>query len=353
MSALFWGAAASPLACAETSSDGEWIGPVHAGDPLVWGRRDGLVFGLPSPGGLRGPRGLIRVGVVSPRTGRPELLNFIAVEPVVAGPGSRFSRMAFSELESSQMDAGSTGKRLWVGGERAPEDNGGSLRVTGSAAHAIEILTVRIEVERFQANRAHVYLLASIASDHPNELALAVERYDDSPALDELSLTATMGNYERLRRLWLKDRIVDSRRLYASYSGDDFAEQGNYPLKDMLRTGEGDAIVLSTTNETDPSAHSNPRAAEHWQYRLPSITQYWRVPGRSVEPNLRVRVNGRRVYWASHDTVPGGIAFENFEVRERFVPGQVFIFGVSEKQPWEFDPPIPHLPPLKGSAAPN
>jgi len=65
---------------------------------------------------LRGPRGLIRVGVISPTTGKPELLNYIAVEPV-SRPGSRSSRMAFSELEPSRLDldehrAGER-KRLW------------------------------------------------------------------------------------------------------------------------------------------------------------------------------------------------------------------------------------------------
>jgi hypothetical protein len=66
------------------------------------------------------------------------------------------------------------------------------------------------------------------------------------------------------------------------------------------------------------------------------MTQYWRVPGRDVEPNLRVRVNARRVYWASKAPLLGGIAFENFEVRARFVPGQPFIFGITRQEPWDF-----------------
>jgi hypothetical protein len=54
-----------------------------------------------------------------------------------------------------------------------------------------------------------------------------------------------------------------------------------------------------------------------------------------------VRVNGRRVYWASHDVVPGGIAYENFDVRQRYVPGQTFIFGITDKSPWQFEPMVP------------
>ena len=41
-----------------------------------------------------------------------------------------------------------------------------------------------------------------------------------------------------------------------------------------------------------------------------------------------------RMYW-DDDPLPGGIAFENFEVRERYVPDQVFIFGLTPKTPQE------------------
>jgi hypothetical protein len=54
-----------------------------------------------------------------------------------------------------------------------------------------------------------------------------------------------------------------------------------------------------------------------------------------------VRINGRRVYWGSHDVVPGGIAYENFDVRQRYVPGQSFLFGVTDKGPWQFEPAVP------------
>lgn len=330
------------------AADSQWIRPTKPGDPLIWGRKDGIVFGLPSAGGMPGPRGLIRVGVISPMTNKPDLLNFIAIEPVVLGPGTRFSRIAFSELEFSRMDPGLRGKRLWVDpGTTASSDSfRGDLRILPNRDGPIERLSVQIDVERFTANDAHVYLIASMDSDRPEELRLAVFQYSDSPALENLTVTATMGNYARLRQLWLKDRVVISGELYSNYTGDAFVEHENYPLDEMLRTYDGDAIVLGTSNEDDPAAVLPPKGAEHWRYRLPyKLTQYWRVPAYDIEPDLRVRVNGRRVYWASHNPVPGGAAFENFEVRQRYRPGQVFIFGVTTKTPWEFDPPIPHVAP--------
>jgi hypothetical protein len=314
-----------------------WVRPAKAGDPLVWGRRDGIVFGLESPGGIRGPRGLIRVGPYSPGGPGNELLNFIAVEPVVQGSGSRFDRMAFSELEMSELDAGKRGKRMWVDAETRDKSGvaTGTLETFHTGKSTVERLSIRIDVEKFTANGARVYVVASIDSDHPEELRIRTYAESDSPPLEELTVTATMGNYERLRLLWLKDRVVDSRELFGKYTGNAFADAENYPLGEMLRSGDGDAIVFCSSNETDPGkTPGNDKA--HWVYTLPKLTQYWRVPGHDVQPDLRVKVNARRVYWASEAPVLGGIAFENFEVRERFVIGQTFIYGITHQEPWSF-----------------
>jgi hypothetical protein len=328
------------------AQNSEWIRPRNAADPLVWGRRDGIVFGLYSHGGMKGPRGLIRVGVFSPETSSPELLNFIAVEPVVAGAGARFDRMAFSELEMSQLDPGQRGKRMWVDANSTTSNGAelGSLETLHTGRATVERLSVRIDVERFTQNGAHVYLVASVDSDRPKELRLRVFAEPDSPPLDELTLTATMGNYERLRLLWLSDRVVDSRQLFPDYDGDAFVEKYNYSLPEMLRSGDGDAVVFCTSNERDPRKTEGNSAA-HWVYTLPKLTQYWRVPGHDVEPDLRVRVNARRDYWASKAPVLGGIAFENFEVRQRYIPGQTFIYGITEQEPWDFYHGPSHLEP--------
>jgi hypothetical protein len=332
----------------------QWIQPNAPGDPLIWGRRDGIVFGLPSPGGLRGPRGLIRVGVISPTTGKPELLNFVAVEPVVLGPGSRGSRMAFSELEPSRLDldehgVGEHGKRLWVDLSSYDKSGipAGTLQTFPGQRNdpAIQRLSVQIDVERFSVNGAHVHLIASMDSDHPDELKLSVFADNDSPPIEELALTATMGNFERLRRLWLHRCVVDSREVMGAYTGDAFDDPPNYPLRDMLRTGDGDAIVFATTNEDNPSSFPGTPSG-HWHYPLPTLTQYWRIEAHEIQPDLRVRVNGRRVYWASHDPVPGGIAYENFDVRQRYIPGQTFIFGITPRTPSQFTPTVPGIEPL-------
>lgn len=335
------------LFCALTwAQESEWVRPMKPDDPLIWGRRDGVVFGLNSQGGIRGPRGLIRIGVYAPRSSDPQLLNFVAVEPVIAGQDERPDRMAFSELEMSTLDPDQRGKRMWP--DPVASVHGGIPSGTLETFHAgddvIERLSVRIDVERFTANGAHVYVLASIDSDHPDEVHFSSYAESDSAPVEELTLTATMGNYERLRLLWLNDRVVSSHQLFGDYTGTDFVEKYNYPLPEMLRTGDGDAIVFCSSNESDPGKSSGNKTA-HWVYTLPKFTQYWRVPGHDVQPDLRVRVNARRVYWASTAPLLGGIAFENFEVRQRYVPGQSFIFGITRQEPWEFYNGPYHLQP--------
>lgn len=320
----------------------DWIRPAKPGDPLVWGLKNGVVFGLPSEGGMGGPRGLIRIGYYSPKLKWAEqLVNFVAVEPVVKGDGSRFSRMAFSELEESQLDPGKHGKRLSL--KEDASAYGGEIKKTRSRGKAVEQLIVPIDVERFAKNKAHVYVTASMFSDRPLEVQFQVNAYDDSPAIEELTLTATMGNFERLRILWLKDRAINSKSLYNGYSEDKFVERDSYALDQMLKTTAGDPIVLATSDEAQPSAQYSKAALPHWRYQRPRLTQYWRVPASEVEKDLRVRVNGRRVYWASHNPIPGGIAFENFEIRQSYRPGQAFIFGMTTQEPWAFKPAIPHL----------
>jgi len=329
------------------AQDSLWVRPGKQGDPLIWGRRDGIIFGLHSPGGIRGPRGLIRVGLFTPDAPEAQLLNFIAVEPVIQGPGPRFDRMAFSELEMSTLDPGQRGKRMWVpsDGDAAGGGASGKLETIQAGKVRIERLSVRIDIEKFTQNGAHVYVIASIDSDRPKELRLAVFAENDSPPIEELSLTATMGNFERLRLLWLKDKVVNSHDLFGDYTGDAFVEKESYPLPEMLRSGEGDAIVYCTSDEADPR-NTPGNSTNHWVYPLPKLTQYWRVPGHDVQPDLRVRVNARRVYWASTAPLLGGIAFENFEVRERYIAGQTFIFGISEQAPWELYHGSSHLKPL-------
>ena len=172
----------------------------------------------------------------------------------------------------------------------------------------------------------------SFRSDRPYEIGLASFAAPGSKAMARCVLTATMGNYARLRRLHLGKRVILSTELWPRYDGDGFSPSRSFELGELRRTRDGHAIVAASPDEKDPaSARYAPGTFFGWKYRGAVATQYWR--SEHPPPALVVRVNGRAKYWASRAPIPGGISFENFELIAPFVSGQEFWFGVSPRTP--------------------
>jgi len=299
----------------------EWIRSGLTTNGPVWGVRGHLAWAI-SPAGFRTnePRGLIRLGYPVLSNGGYDLINFIAIEPVVAG------KKSLSELERSRLD-GKPGKRIWV--------DEGTKTVSGvltNVAAGVEQLTVNLGVESFD-NGAIVRLVAQQRSDRPDELELAVYRDARSAHLEECVLTATMGNMARTRLLWLKDEVLSSSALFPNYKGDGFARHELFPLSRLFKTETGDVLVAITTDEADPAAVQPFRWRNFWYYGGSKVTQYWRVPASQITPGLQAVVNGRYTYWGSRRAIPGGIAYENFEMRQPFRDGQRFAFGITARTP--------------------
>lgn len=296
------------LAAAMPSAPVEWL---HENEP-IWGIRNHLQFAIPPAS--HGPRGLIRILYPTLPDGRCELVNFIAIEPIVAG------RRGFSELEYSRLDR--------LPGKRIRADTGPTYREEAG----VRCLRVVLRIERFDSG-AHVRLIIEQSADRPDEIALTIEAEPESAPLEYCILTATMGNKARARLLWLSDGPVCSRTLYPDYRGPDFAPHTIYPLERLPRTPDGDILAGFTTDEACPAdVHPFP-GSSHWYYGGDPVTQYWRTPKALARDDLHVAVNARYMYWRSHRPIPGGISFENVEMRERFHPGQQFIFGVTRKTP--------------------
>ena len=77
---------ASLLLTAGMAVGADWIRAGVNTDRPVWGLRGGLQFAIfpgSFTGGDGGPRGLIRIGYPTLAGGKYDLINFIAVEPVV------------------------------------------------------------------------------------------------------------------------------------------------------------------------------------------------------------------------------------------------------------------------------
>ena len=331
----------------EATSKVQWIRPDNERDPAIWGIRNGIMVSLwpaaieeVKPGEGGGPRGLLRIGYEY--MGVPYLINFVAVEPVVDGD------MEFSEVSPSQVD-GQWGKFFWASDTATESSFSAAASTRGRITHPdpqhpeTEDLSLYVFMEKF-SNGAHPYLRLSIRSDNPDELCIEIFNRENSAVMQRCALTATMGNYSRLRLLYLKDRVVDSRKLFEGYDDIEFAEKEAYPCSQLIRNKRGDYLAIAESNETFQELASWPQEPAYmarwsWRYRpFYKLTQYWRKEFAGSDSTLQVRVNGRVKYWTggSEDklkyiNIPGGAAFENFEMREQYHAGQKFYLGLTRK----------------------
>jgi hypothetical protein len=101
-------------------------------------------------------------------------------------------------------------------------------------------------------------------------------------------------------------------------------------------SGPDGVVVEASGSEEDPRILSRELDRyphmDWWSYQGVNFTQYWRQP-KPVDAGLEAVVNARAVYYGQTIPIPGGKAFENFELNAPFHPGQVFIYGVRPPEP--------------------
>jgi hypothetical protein len=304
----------------------DWVRPGISTNQPVWGIRGGLLWAIP-PAGFRGaePRGLIRLGYPVLTNRGYDLINFIAIEPVVG-----HSR-GLSELERSQLDR-VQGKRIWAEASGNGTTNGLAAGELRQGPDGNEELKVELRVEKFE-NGAHVRVTVLQSSERPDEIQLSVFREPDSAPLEYCILTATMGNMARTRQLWLASETISSLDLYSGYKESWFAPHAIYPLSQLAKTSSGRVLVAATNDEQDPSSVYPFPNSKVWHYAGCKVTQYWAKDPGTFRNDLHVAVNGRYTYWQSSRPIPGGVAYENFELRERFYDGQKSIIGITRRTP--------------------
>lgn len=313
------------------AEDGIWLRPAAGwpGEPII-GFKNGIRIGLwPAPSG---PRGIIRIYTPYVFPGKTrELINFIAIEPIVKDWRS------LSELEHSALDD-RRGKRLWFSNhftlEPKPElpwdCTRGKTGVIRSGGKTIRTLTIVINVEKLD-NGAQPIVVASFREDRPHEVAFRCYSAKDGAPMVSCVLTATMGNASRARLLWLKDEVVDSLRLWPGHEGHDFFWTPEYPIARARTDQDGTITVAITPNEKDPaSVKVDP---DWWGFPGVVATQYWRKYPGTLEPPAFIKVNGRAMYYGTGTKIPGGVAYENFELIEKYESGVESVFGVTLKTP--------------------
>jgi hypothetical protein len=136
-----------------------------------------------------------------------------------------------------------------------------------------------------------------------------------------------MGNFARLRRLYLAHRTLLPADLWPTYDGAGFTPHARFNLDDLARNRAGHTVVVAAPNEADlESAQLAPGTRPNWRYQGDLASQGWRAE--KPTPQLAAQVNARRVYWSSTAPIPGGLAYENFELIEPFHDGQEYWFAV-------------------------
>ena len=314
-----------------------WVIPAQApaAEP-IYGIEHGIAVGLwPLPG----PRGLIRIYApyLGLEPGRP--LNYIAVEPVVG------RQRGLSEIEPSELD-GVAGKRMWTSTYQEPTHEPRTpwepARPRFSQTKDGEVMSFFIHVESF-TNGARPIIQVVLRKRQPQEVTFRTFAGEGASSMASCVLTATMGNYARLRRLWLKNRVVTSTRLWPDFDVIlpgflGFTPPKQWGVHVMARLGD-EVTVAASPDEADPAAASYQAGTPlAWRYHGSPATQYWRA--KACE-QLAVRVNGRRAYWGTTAEIPGGVAYENFELVAPFCASQAFTFGVAPNRPEEL-PPFTH-----------
>lgn len=215
-------APAKPEANSETAiKNSQWIRPTGQTDAApVWGLKNGISVGLwPTSG----PRGLIRI--YTPYLNQPagRIMQFIAVEPVVAGIRD------LSELQTSRTD-GKPGKMMWTADQvdlnNPPQPTSKPASGILTKENEIESLSFFICVEPFD-NGARPVIKITLHSNHPHEIFLQTYAVAGSVPMQSCVLTATMGNYARLRHLELKNSVIDSTNVFANQTRDGWAFGNN------------------------------------------------------------------------------------------------------------------------------
>jgi hypothetical protein len=304
------------------NADGAFVRPGHDSprDRAVWGHRDGLRIGIRP---TRGPAGLIRIYTPYLVQAFPRVVNFLSIEPSVQGQRGRGQ----SELEMSRERPGERGLTFWASNEIAPAARPERL-ATGHLEDGGRTLRLFIHTEPFR-NGACPVVECRFHVERPFEVELITHAAPESAAMSSCVISATMGNYGLLRRIHLKkNRVASALDLWPDEEPGrlGFYSWRTWPPEQLPRTPDGCYLVELSTDMPDPAAARHaPDVPRHWRYVGKKAVHYWRT---EADADPLAAVNGRKTYWLSRSPIPGGVAFENFELRMAFKPGRRLWFGV-------------------------
>ncbi|MDB4413461.1 sel1 repeat family protein, partial [Pirellulaceae bacterium] len=285
----------------------------------VWGHKNGLRIGLALP---PGPNGVIRIYAPFLDQEFPQVVNFITIEPTVAGQQRRDQ----SELLTSNVRPNQQGLLFW-----ASNTLKSTVKTPKSATGIVDeqrgILRLFIHTERFK-NGAVPIIECVFDRKQPYEVKFITHAAGNSKPMATCTLSATMGHYGLLNLVKLANgRIASSQSLWANQQPNQFGylDWRKWRSNQLLKSRDGRYLVEFSSDAKFDSLNYRRDTPANWQYQGKKAIQYWRSESDS---NPVAGASGRKTFWGTDAPMPVGTCFANTELIIPFKPGRAIWFGV-------------------------
>ncbi len=333
-----------------TGSDkSPWICPEPDSENPIWGVKDGIAFGVQKNGRPplmdNAPQGTWAPGLLyimwTDDDGRTHFFNYIGFT-LLSSRGfeqSEPSRTKFFADNIGYIDKLNTVRSQY--GESSREyrdhvnlDSTPPVELSEAATIVGNVMTVVFRLSEFQKNDTSVYVIVKINKSRPREIEISSQNmFPQTRPLKYLHVSATAGSLARLRNLWLKNEIVNSKELFEGMKPGPmcFYELKFFGLQRLPLDSQRGITVYADNDETGEWVGEFGSQTAPF-YGRPKFYQYWRKYPGTYREDLKVTVNGRDYYFGGYlnpcgNEIHGGTVYENFDMAEEYYEGQSFWFG--------------------------
>lgn len=285
-----------------------WILPENNNYNPVWGIVDGIAFGVQESG--KPPR----MDNAPGGTWAPGLIYVMFTDE--KGETYFFNYLGFSVLGEKGLDQSEAEKIVFTPVSEKVKEG---------------VLTVVFETSNFDKYNFPLEITLTVDKSRPREIGISTRAIGSA---NYVHVSATAGNLGRIRNLYLKEETINAKDLY---SGEEPGQGCFYPIKlfslDRLKVDSSGVIVYAGNDENGWVGEWGSDVAPY--YNKPKFYQYWRKYSGSYNSDLKVTVNGRDSYFSGFvnpcngKKVSGGVAYENFDMIEKYYDDQKFWFGYS------------------------
>jgi hypothetical protein len=330
----------------EVSNKGSvaWIAPakmVHPPPPIFvspkilkgvgneWGFREGIRirFGRFFP---RKPLwGTIQIVHTGTRLPKNLPLNELAIKPRA---DDRYANSTTEQrtqaggklgLRFATSDSKQLSKKVWEPAEGVLSEDGKTLRLF-------------VHPEPF-SNRARPVIEIRFDAPHANRIGFRVHTASESTGMTECVLSAMSGSFADLRQLHFADgHVKTTKQMFESWPDESkLTDKERSPWQTF--SGEqfplvDDGTLRQIRLTSDVSDYSTLKYAgavsTGWQYKALPSEQSWLC---AAETPFTVALRARKSFRNGNGPIPGGPAFEDFELRTRLQPNQWIWYEVLPK----------------------